>query len=188
MGQAISWMGIRGLSREEICKRLDAVDSGNACDEHETKLALAELANGWTIIRAKQFDYPSPKRLKTLSQAAEVLAGQIEEHVMVSLARGFRDGAQVWSVIHDPEKGRYSLAIEGEPPAEFAPIHERLRREQDEEGGEGADVDVIIEAPAQLIAALCGYQPNEPPFPAFTALQPVRRGLSSTLAGMFGRR
>jgi hypothetical protein len=188
MGQAISWMGIRGLSREEICKRLDAVDTGNPCDEHEAKLALAELANGWTIIRSKQFDYPSPKRLKTLSQSAEVIAGQIEEHVMVSLARGFRDGAQIWSVIHDPAKGLYNLAIEGEPPAELAQIYERLQREQDEDGGDSADVDFIIDVAPKLIAVLCGYQPNEPPFPAFTALQPVPRGFSSIIAGMFGRR
>lgn len=177
MGLAASWIAIRGASREEICRRLDAVDTRRQCDDLTTKLALAELANGWTIIRSRQFDFPTPKRLSDLSQGIEVIAGQIEEHVMVSLGRGFRDGSETWSVTHDPEKGLSSLVVEGDPPPALASISERLLREQDAAGGDEAGVDLVFEAVPELVSELCGYRPDDGEPPAFVELVPVRRGL-----------
>ena len=188
MGLAASWIAIRGLSREEVCRRLDAVDTRRPCDDLTTKLALAELANGWIVVRSRQFDFPTPKRLSILSQGTEVIAGQIEEHVMVSLGRGFRDGAETWSVTHDPEQGLSSLVVVGDPPPGFASISERLRREQDAAGGDEADVDLVFDAVPELVSELCGYRPDEGEPPTFVELAPIRRGLPGVLAAMFGRR
>jgi hypothetical protein len=188
VGLSASWIAIRGLDRQEVCRRLDAVDTRRPCDDLTTKLALAELANGWTIIRSRQFDFPNPKRLSNLSQGVEVIAGQIEEHVMVSLGRGFRDGSEIWSVTHDPGKGLGSLVVEGEAPPALASISERLQREQEAAGGDEAGVDLVFEAVPELVSELCGYRPDEGEPPKFVELLPNRRGLFGTLAGMFGRR
>lgn len=188
MGLAASWIAVRGLSREEVCSRLEAVDTRRQCDDLTTNLALAELSNGWTIIRSRQFDFPTPKRLSNLSQGIEVISGQIEEHVMVSLGRGFRDGAETWSVTHDPEKGLSSLVVEGDPPLALASIGERLRREQDAAGGDEAGVDLVFDAIPELVGELCGYRPDEGEPPTFVELVPIRRGLLGALAEMFGRR
>src|ERR1700712_2513358 len=130
MGLSVSWIGIRGLSREDILERLEVVDTGRLVDGDSADLALAELKTGWTVIRCQDFDFPTPKLLAKLSQGAEVIAAQMEEHVMFSAGRGFRDGRQVWSVVHNPERGLSSLVVDGEPPAALAAISERLRKKQ----------------------------------------------------------
>ena len=88
------------------------------------------MGNGWLVVRTIAFDYPTPEFMQKLSAGAEALSCQVEEHVMVSIARGFRDGSEVWSVAHDPEEGLSSLTVAGVPPAELAGIRQRLYKQQ----------------------------------------------------------
>lgn len=188
MGLSISWIGIRGLSREEILLRLEMIDTGHLDDGDSAELALAETKAGWIVIQCRDFDFPTPKLLARLSQGAEAISAQMEEHVMYSAGRGFRDGRQIWSVVHNPDHGISSLVVDGEPPAALAAIAERLRKKQTAEGGEDADVDFIFDAAPELVGRLCGYRPDCGEAPVFTELAFIRRGFFQTLAAMFGRR
>jgi hypothetical protein len=146
------------------------------------------LETGWTVIQSQDFDLPTSKLLGRLSQGAEVISGQVEEHVMFSAGRGFHDGRQVWSVVHDPNRGLISLVVDGEPPAALAAISDRLRKRQAAEGGEEADVDFIFDVAPELVGQLCGYRPDQGKAPVFTEIEFVPRGFIQTLAAMFGRR
>jgi hypothetical protein len=188
VGQSNSWIGIRGLPKSDILERLDVRDSGRADDGHSAKLAAADLKDGWVVIRSRNFNFPNPRRLALLSQGAELVSAQIEEHVMVSAAHGFREGRQIWSIVHDPGKGLYSLVVEGEPPAQFSSLSERRRREQDAAGGEDADVDMIFDIVPELASMICGYRPDQAELPAFTELEPQSRGLAKMIGEMLGRR
>jgi hypothetical protein len=188
MGLSISWIGVRGLSREDILQRLEVVDTGRADESDSAELALAELMAGWTVIRSQDFDFPRPKLLAKLSQDAEVVAAQMEEHVMFSAARGFRDGRQVWSLVHDPNHGLSSLVVDGDPPAALAAISSRLQKRQAAEGGEEADVDFILDAAPELVGKLCGYRPDHGEPPVFMQLEFIPRSFVQGLAAMFGLR
>ena len=68
--------------------------------------------------------------LQRLSAGCEVVTGDVEEHVMVSIAIGWKDGQRVWSVTHDAQRDIEHLQTEGELPAAFTSIRDRLRFEQ----------------------------------------------------------
>lgn len=153
------------------------------------RLAGAELGTGWYVIRSRDFEFASPKRLAQVSAAAgAVLGGQVDERVMVSSLRRFDGGEETWWVIHEPEKGIFDLSFGGAPPKLLSEIRERLVAVQQSEGGEQANVDFIFDVPVQLGVALCGYRVDGgdgAEEPDFVELQPPAR--PSLLARLFAR-
>ena len=93
--------------------------------------------------------------LRKLSQGAEVVAFFTEDHVMFSKAAAWCDGREVWSVVHDVQKGLRHLKAEGQLPTEFASIRDRLLAEQE---SESEDCDHVIEIPYETAAAVTGYE------------------------------
>jgi hypothetical protein len=81
-----------------------------------------------------------------------------EEHVMVSVATGWKDSQRVWSVTHDAQRDMEHLQAEGALPAAFASIRDRLCSEQQTAGGRKADVDFIFDVPVKLAQTLTGYR------------------------------
>ena len=78
---------------------------------------------------------------------------------MVSRAAGWKDGVQVWSVTHDAQQGDGHLGVEGEPPADFSVIRDRLTSQQEKDEG----ADVIFNIPVDLAKELTGYCHEETP-------------------------
>ncbi len=85
----------------------------------------------------------------------------VEEHVMFSYASGWSDGMKLWSVLHESEQSIDHLETTGDLPAAFASIRDRLRAEQQQAGGEAADLDHVFDVPVELAKALTGYCHNE---------------------------
>ena len=99
--------------------------------------------------------------LKRVSAGCEVVAADVEEHVMVSVAKGWNDGHELWSVTHDARRGTEHLEAFGELPAAYVSIRDRLRSEQTEAGGPDVEVDYIFDVPVQLAQNLTGYRHDE---------------------------
>ena len=111
-----------------------------------------------------------------MSAGGEAVGVQLEEHVMVSGIRVFADGAEVWSLRHDPERGLDHAFVMGAAPDWVQPMIERLRAQLAAEGGEDSEVDFVFDAPIEAGATLCGYRHDEPfagedEFPDFTELK-----------------
>ncbi len=196
MGFSISWIGVRGRSKDEVLAELNMVDTGVADTENTARFSCAELPNGWLIISSTKFDFASPKTISSVSGGGLAIGCAVEDHVMFSGVRAYEDGRLKWSVIHDSDSGIYDLSIGGEPPAELAAIRDRLMRQQDEKGGSKAGVDFVFDIPIELAQAVCGFRHDEPPdpFPVFTELEPglpprgaTGPGLGAWLAGLFRR-
>jgi hypothetical protein len=188
MGLSDSWIAVRGIDRSQVVERLGLEETGREVEKWSALLALGDMPNGWLIVRSRNFDYPKPKMLAPLSAGAELLSCQVEEHVMVSIAHGFRDGLLTWSAVHEPDKGLYSLVVEGTPPPELAVIEQRLRAEQDAEG-EDANVDFMFDAASEIVAALTGYRDDQDQGVIFTELHPIQPPKGpGLLQRLFGRR
>ena len=170
MGFSISWIGVQGLDRGEILERLELVDTGEADEQNRARLSWAQLPDGWTIIFSNRIDY-AEANLAALSMGGVAIGCDVEEHVMYCRARGYRDGVELWSVIHDSENGIYDLTAKGDLPAVFPALQARLIAEQDQEGGQDADVDLIFDIPTETAKAVCGYKHDEVTDAAFTALR-----------------
>ena len=78
---------------------------------------------------------------------------------MVSRSAGWRDGEQIWSVIHDGQEGEGHLDVEGEPPVAFAAIRDRLTKEHAKDGS----VDFFFDIPVDLAREMTGHRHDEMP-------------------------
>ena len=72
---------------------------------------------------------------------------------MVSRLSGWKDGRQLWSVVHDSEKEDRHLEAHSDLPSDFASIRDEVRR---------SDEMPYIEIPCRLAAKLTGYRYDAP--------------------------
>jgi hypothetical protein len=201
MGLTLSWVAVRGLEPEqalaalgmEVADVLKYEDIG-----WRDNVVLGPLPGGWLLVVSGNSANAFEGDLKPLTKLSTAVAGEISEIVMVSEARGYEDGKQVWSVVHDPEEEEslYALKITGNPPPELSSIVRQARAEQDVDGGEDAEVDIMIEIPGRLSHAICGYMPgeHEPHGVDYSELRPIggrkqtpKQDGRSFFARLFGR-
>ncbi len=110
---------------------------------------------------SSKFDWASPQRIADASAGAFAIGCAIEEHVMFSGLRAYRDGKSAWAVVHDASNGIYDLTVSGSALPGLDAIRERLTREQDDEGAAEAGVDTMFDAPVELGAAVCRFRHDE---------------------------
>jgi hypothetical protein len=189
MGWSLSWAALKGGNLQTACAVLGLRATGKREEMAESKIDGAALPTGWYVV---QFDRTEmeDRQLARLSRSGEVVYCFVEDHLMVSWASRWSEGKEIWSVVHDCEKGLFHLDIKGEAPAQLKGIAERLIAEQEAAGGEKADVDHVYDVPAELAKELVGYR-HDPDTPGlngevFEVLE--RDSMLGTLFGRFGRR
>ncbi|HEY8574412.1 hypothetical protein [Phenylobacterium sp.] len=194
MGFSISWLAFEGLTKADALGRLSLTDTGHPDEANEAPFSAADLPTGWALVFSNDFDFASDARLAQLSAGATLLAGQVEEHVMYSSARLFRDGACVWRIQHDAGCGLAHLDAEGRLPETFAAARDAALRELDEAGGEASEVDFLFDVPVEVAADACGWRYDQDEFEwgqaEFTvAADPGATGsVAALMARLFGRR
>jgi hypothetical protein len=187
MGYSQSWLAVKGKARASVLEALGLRGTGAREEIAESPIVGAELPNGWFLVVGDRSGHrlmrdPSVQRL---SAGCEVVTGDVEEHVMVSVATGWKEGRRVWSVTHDAQRDREHLQTEGELPAVFTSIRDRLRSEQQAAGGRDADVDYIFDVPVELAQTLTGYRhdadiPGTGPEPFEVLVETSSREAAST--------
>ena len=189
MGFHLSWIAIRGPSKDVVLSALGLVEVDQDAEAFDCKHQLAELPSGWLVILAADFNYPAPARMAAVSVGGTALACSIDERTMYSVTRLYEDGKAVWSVDHDGgQEGVYHLDVAGAPPPELAFIRSRLLAEQDRAGGEEAQVDLVFDVPTELSEVLCGYRfDSQKDEPKFRTLEKTRRRGANWLARLFRR-
>ena len=182
MGYSIAWILVRGKTREDILAQLGLADAGTPDDFVGNQVAVAALAGGAYLLCFNDMAHPATQApsMARVSDGCEALGCQVEENVMASAAFFYQDGAKLWDVVHLADQGLYHLEVNGTPPPLFDTIHAAMKAAQDEEGGEGAQVDWLFEVPPMLANALGGYRHDEGLLSGealrFTALAPVAPG------------
>ena len=160
MGYAQSWLAVKGKPPEAVLETLGLRGTGAREAIAGSPVVGAELPGGWYLVVADGSGHRLMRDpiVQRLSAGCEVITADVEEHVMVSVATGWKDGQRVWSVTHDAQRDMEHLQAEGELPAVFTSIRDRLRAEQQEAGGRRADVDHIFDVPVELAQTLTGYR------------------------------
>ena len=160
MGLRNSWIAVRGLQREQALETLgmevaQPLESGCLPDD----IALATLPGGWLIGLADGSADAFDGDLVKLVALGSAVGCAVNETVMYSEARAYEGGVEIWRVVHDPDadESLYSLQITGNPPPQLDAIVGSVRAEQDAEGGEEADVDLMFDIPTKLAQSLCGF-------------------------------
>jgi hypothetical protein len=154
MGASLSWYAVRGKAPEAVLEEFGLKNVGK--DYQKTRFSGGLLPNGWFLVNHERHEFTN-NEVQRLSRGAEVVACFVEEHVMVSRAACCKDGEQIWSVTHDAQESDDHLEVEGEPPAGFAAIRNRLTRQQEDDKG----ADFIFNIPIDLAAEITGYSHEE---------------------------
>jgi hypothetical protein len=160
MGFSQSWVAVRGKPRAAVLEALGLHGTGKREEIAESPIVGAELPRGWFLIVTDRacHRFLDDRVLEGLSAGCEIVAGYVEEHVMVSTAAGWNDGHMTWSVTHDAQTDIEHLEAQGELPAVFGAIRDGLRVDQQLSGGRHADVDYLFEVPVMLAESLTGYR------------------------------
>jgi hypothetical protein len=185
MGYSLSWLAIKGKTPQSVLDELGFRTTGERQEIPEAPLSAAMMPNGWYLIVSDHAEHVAPDAvLENLTADCEALACFVEEHVMFSSAAGWKDGRKCWSVNHDAQRGIEHLEIEGDLPAAFASIRERLFFKQKEENIRKAGIrrpliarkvvavgemecDYIFGIPVELAREITGYQ-HDREFPGLT--------------------
>jgi len=162
MGFSQSSLASRGVAPDAVLEALGLRRVGKFEDFPESRMTAALMPGGWFVVVVNRAEHEilREETLRTLSAAegVELVASFVEEHVMVSEASGWQGGQRTWRVLHDAQIDREHLAVEGEPPAAFAGIRDRLLAEQ-ETGDE--EVDYLFDIPVEMARSLMGYRHDE---------------------------
>src|SRR5258708_6265542 len=168
MGYSTSWLAIKGRAKSDVQPEFGLSESGKTEELPQSAIPGTDLPDGSYLVFLNECFHrfsASEAVLARLSQGCEIVGCQVEEHVMVSTAFCWKDGHRLWEVGHEADKGIANLDVEGAPPAALREIEARLRAEQDEAGGENADVDAIFDIPVELAFACSGYRHDSGQFP-----------------------
>ncbi len=160
MGASLTWFAVRGKPSVAVLHDFGLKNIGK--EYCKAPYCGGSLPSGWYLVIHGQHELTNDEA-RQVSRGCEVVACFVEEHVMVSRAAGWKDGKQIWSVTHDAQEGDGHLEVEGQPPAVFAAIRERLTKQQEEEGG----ADFIFNIPVDLAKEMTGYSHEERPEIAF---------------------
>lgn len=159
MGYAISWLGCRGLPFEAIISRLSLRTTDRHDEFAHAMISAQEIDDAWTIVVANQCNHEIVKApsLAELSGGCQVIACNIEEHVMYSSAECWHDGRRIWHVEHASEEGENHLAAEGEPPNCLAQLVADAHRKR----AEDSEIGWFFEIPLECAKALVGFKHDE---------------------------
>lgn len=157
MGFSLAWLAVKGKSPADLQQALGLIQTGKHGLYGEHYMVGVMLPSGWYVLIANSCDHAmvlSP----AISKGCEMVAATLEEHVMYSGVYGWRDGQEIWSLVHDAQQGMLHLETKGNLPPEYAAIFARLSAEQTKEGGADADVDFYFDIPLETAQAIVGFK------------------------------
>jgi hypothetical protein len=163
MGYSLSWLAVKGKAQQILLRSLGLRSIGNYVENIRTPPVGAELTMGWylAIVGRSGHRLIRDSFVAQFSSHCEVVTVDLEEHVMVSAATGWRKANKIWSVKHDGQRGVEHLVTEGQLPSAFSGIRENFCHKQQTRGADDADVDYYFDIPIEVAKAVTGYRHDE---------------------------
>ncbi len=163
MGFSIAWIAVKTENHDSIFELLEVSPTTEEDEYFESNFSGSALKNGWFLIVGQGCENRLVQQsvLSELSELGPTIACSIEEHVMYSSAEYWCSGLRKWSAAHDAQKGMYNLETNGVLPSSFENLKIKVSTDQDAEGGEKADVDLIFDLPLLLASELTGFKHDE---------------------------
>lgn len=179
MGFSLSWIAVPTAARGKLLDVLNLHPTGSFEEVPEAAASGIDLPTGWYVVLRNRVEMTPgiSADLARLSRSVGVIACFVEEHVMVSWARGWSAGVLAWSVYHDLQVGLRHLEASGDLPPEYPAVRDRLLAEQDQDP---AGADYAFDVPIALAERLTGFRhdftpPGREDCP-FEVLGPMRSG------------
>jgi len=167
----MTWVAVQTEDAAGIFDRLEVRPSDIWDEWFESPLAGAALTNGWYLLVGRGCDHAigSPETATSLSELGDVVVCTIEEHVMWSSAAYWSAGASVWTAQHDAQNSIFDLESSGDLPEDYGRMRDEARSEQEQAGGQEADVDYTFDVPLTLAKSITGFRHDDDPGQLFQA-------------------
>jgi hypothetical protein len=165
VGYSIAWIAAQTVDQLSLFGQAQVRPTDEPDEYFESPISGSALDGGWFLLVGQGCDHRliDPSLLAALSARWPCVACSVEEHVMFSSAAFWRAGSQVWSALHDAQKGIYDLVASGQLPSSFAELRQSKFQQQEREGGQAANVDLIFDVPLLLAKELTGFKHDETP-------------------------
>ncbi|MFY0612717.1 MAG: hypothetical protein JXQ99_14390 [Hyphomicrobiaceae bacterium] len=170
MGYAISWLAVKTDELDRLCDIAGVAPTTKSDAWLESDFAGSGLQGGWHLFQARGCNHQiiSADFLSKSSLLGEAIACSVEEHVMVSIAEGWDAGTRRWRIAHNAQEGMFDLSASGNLPVHYEEIKDDYFAQQNTEGGESAEVDLVFDIPLEVAKRICGYKHDEEPSPWVT--------------------
>jgi len=157
VGFSLSWIAVPAAARGKLLDVLKLTPTGNFEEVPKAAASGINLPTGWYVVLRNRVEMTAGTSadLARLSRSIGVIACFVEEHVMVSWARGWSAGTLAWSVCHDLQVGLRHLEASGDLPPEYPAVRDRLLGKQDQDP-DGADY--VFDVPVALAERLTGFR------------------------------
>lgn len=176
----VSYYKFHGVDRAALIDALGLRDTGTPDPAGEAPYAIADLPNGWFVIRVDNdsgllADYDR----KTLVREGKLVTCDVGSVDPVSQAQGYEAGEERWSVVHDGRGGEMlALEIRGEAPPAVPALHKAAfaatRAMMDQGTVQGSSP--MLDVPLAVVKSVTGFRHDEPqlvsPEPVFMWLAP----------------
>src|SRR5262245_26751218 len=130
MGTSASWLAVRGKSRSAMLEWIGLSATGKFEQSPESPVVGIELHGGWYVVRYDFFAEELEGIALQISPGCEVVLGRLDDALLCSTAACWKNGCELWCVMHDARQGRDHLHVRGHLPPEFPAIRDRLQGEQ----------------------------------------------------------
>src|SRR4051812_139594 len=104
MGLSMSWMAVQAEDEAATLRNLGFRPIGEVSDPLRALEVMARSPGGWIVIVSTGRSQAYEDMAKAASANYATLAGQLDEVVMVSSLRAYRERELEWSVVHDLER------------------------------------------------------------------------------------
>ncbi len=95
--------------------------------------------------------------MRKVSVNANVLAFSMDDHVMNSTCKAWKNGKNIWAVVHNGDKDVLNITERGELPEFYESMKKGYIKRQ--KGAED-DVDLFFDMPADIIREVTGFNLN----------------------------
>jgi hypothetical protein len=165
MGACLSAYAIKGKPPAAVQRALGLRATAKPGNYHESRFSGAMTPTGWYLVCQRRHEATAAE-MGRLSEGCEAAACFVEEHVMFSSASGWKDGREIWCVVHEAARDSTHLEVRGTPPPRFAAIRDELFAKQTLE-----TCDYIFDIPVSVFADLTGFRHDARAALEFEALE-----------------
>lgn len=164
MGWRISWLAVKNQERSAILRTFNLHAIDKAQEHPKGLISGTSLPNGYYVLFLDNCFHPfvTPEVLSRVSLDCEIVGCQVEEGIMASASFCWRDGIQIWNVIHEADQGARNLQIEGTPPEALTDLKAEAKKRQDKERklpflSLPWEIDHFFRVPIDLSESVVGY-------------------------------
>lgn len=163
MGTSTSWVAVQGATIEQVARNLGLAPapSDYVYNDSERCYTASVFGSGWVLLMFRLEDdgvVAERALLQKLSRDHRVVGCDEESHVMYSASSEWREGREVWAVIHDPEQALDHLVTRGDLPPGWTGVRDEWTAKHVEAAKTEVGVDYLYEIPLEVAKLVVGYR------------------------------